>query len=156
MRGRFPLGEYPELAAQGMKNTGTENYGGPVVTAGGLVFIGASNYDDKFHAFDKRTGKLLWETKLPLAGNATPITYKLNGRQYVVIYAAGGFARRGAVPAPAVPPGGMQAGGHQPAGVPPAKGAKAAAATNDVPRSGGIYVAFALPETSASNQVRRK
>jgi quinoprotein glucose dehydrogenase len=144
---KIPLGEYPELAAQGMRNTGTENYGGPVVTAGGLVFIGATNYDDKFHAFDKRTGRLLWEAKLPLAGNATPITYKINGRQYVVIYAAGGFARRATIPATAVPPGGMQAGGHQPAGVPPA--AAPSEAAPEVPKSGGIYVAFALPDKSA-------
>ena len=89
---KIPLGEYPELAAQGVKNTGTENYGGPVVTAGGLVFIGATNFDRKFHAFDKLTGKLLWETTLPLAGNATPITYEVGGKQYVVIYATGGKA----------------------------------------------------------------
>ncbi len=87
---KIPFGEYPELAAQGMKNTGTENYGGPLVTAGGLLFIGATNYDRKFHAFDKATGKLLWETTLPFAGNATPITYQLKGRQYVVIAAGGG------------------------------------------------------------------
>jgi quinoprotein glucose dehydrogenase len=87
---KIPLGEYPELAAKGMKNTGTENYGGPLVTAGGLVFIGATNFDRKFHAFDKSTGELLWETTLPFAGNATPITYELNGRQFVVIAAGGG------------------------------------------------------------------
>ena len=87
---KIPLGEYPELAAKGLRNTGTENYGGPVVTAGGLVFIGASNHDRKFHAFDKATGKLLWETTLPAAGNATPATYEVNGRQYVVIAAGGG------------------------------------------------------------------
>ena len=77
-----------------MKNTGTENYGGPIVTAGGLVFIAATNFDKKFRAFDKRTGKLLWEATLPLSGNATPITYELGGRQYVVIYATGGKAGR--------------------------------------------------------------
>ena len=87
---KIPLGEYPELAAQGIKNTGTENYGGPLVTAGGLLFIGATNYDKRFHAFDKATGKLLWETTLPFAGNATPITYELRGRQFVVIAAGGG------------------------------------------------------------------
>ncbi len=90
---KIPLGEYPELAAQGMKDTGTENYGGPIVTAGGLVFIAATNFDNKFRAFDKRTGKLLWEATLPLSGNATPITYELGGRQYVVIYATGGKGR---------------------------------------------------------------
>lgn len=87
---KTPLGEYPELAAKGLKNTGTENYGGPVVTAGGLVFIGATNFDRKFRAFDKATGALLWETTLPFAGNATPITYEARGRQFVVIAAGGG------------------------------------------------------------------
>jgi quinoprotein glucose dehydrogenase len=84
---KIPLGEYPEL---GMKDTGTENYGGPLVTAGGLVFIAATNFDRKFRAFDKRTGKLLWETTLPFSGNATPITYEVGGKQYVVIFATGG------------------------------------------------------------------
>jgi quinoprotein glucose dehydrogenase len=84
------LGEYPELAAKGLKNTGTENYGGPVVTAGGLVFIGASDFDRKFRAYDKATGDLVWETTLPFSGNATPATYAVNGRQYVVIAAGGG------------------------------------------------------------------
>ncbi|HEV2447783.1 MAG TPA: PQQ-binding-like beta-propeller repeat protein [Candidatus Sulfopaludibacter sp.] len=92
---KIPFGEYPELAAQGMKDTGTENYGGPIVTAGGLVFIAATNFDRKFHAFDKRSGKLLWETTLPMAGNATPATYQVNGKQYVVIYATGGKALPG-------------------------------------------------------------
>jgi len=87
---KIPLGEYPELAARGMKKTGTENYGGPIVTAGGLVFIAATNFDKRFRAFDKSTGELLWETTLPFAGNATPATYAVNGRQYVVIAAGGG------------------------------------------------------------------
>ena len=87
---KVPLGEYPELAAKGMNNTGSENYGGPIVTAGGLLFIGATNYDRKFRAFNKSTGELLWETTLPFSGNATPITYAVNGRQYVVIAAGGG------------------------------------------------------------------
>ena len=65
---KIPLGEYPELAAKGMKNTGSENYGGPIVTAGGVLFIGATVHDRKFRAFDSRTGKLLWETELPFAG----------------------------------------------------------------------------------------
>ena len=103
-----PFGEYPELAAQGMKETGSENYGGPVVTAGGLLFIGATNFDKQFRAFDKLTGQLLWETTLPFAGNATPITYEVNGRQYVAIAAGGGKDLR--------------------------------------TKSGGVYVAFALPK----------
>jgi quinoprotein glucose dehydrogenase len=87
---KIPLGEYPELAAQGLKNTGSENYGGPVVTAGGLLFIAATNFDRKFRAFDKSTGELLWETTLPFSGNATPATYEIDGRQYVVIAAGSG------------------------------------------------------------------
>lgn len=87
---KIPLGEYPELAAAGVKNTGTENYGGPIVTAGGLLFIGATNFDKKFRAFDKSTGALLWETTLPFSANTTPITYMVNGCQFVVIAAGGG------------------------------------------------------------------
>ena len=87
---KIPFGEYPELVAKGMRNTGSENYGGPVVTAGGLIFIGATVHDRKFHAYDKATGKLLWEATLPAGGNATPATYEINGRQYVVIAAGGG------------------------------------------------------------------
>ncbi len=87
---RIPLGEYPELAAKGYGDTGSENYGGPVVTAGGLLFIGATNFDNKFRAFDKLTGELLWETTLPAAGNATPAVYEAGGRQFVVIAAGGG------------------------------------------------------------------
>jgi quinoprotein glucose dehydrogenase len=87
---KIPLGEYPELASKGQSNTGTENYGGPIVTAGGLLFIGATNFDKKFRALDKATGALLWEATLPFSGNATPITYSVNGRQFVVIAAGGG------------------------------------------------------------------
>jgi quinoprotein glucose dehydrogenase len=86
---RIPFGEHPELVAT-MGITGSENYGGPVVTAGGVVFIGASTKDRKFHVFDKTNGKLLWETLLPAGGNATPCTYEVNGRQFVVIAAGGG------------------------------------------------------------------
>jgi len=104
---KIPFGEMPELAAKGIRNTGSENYGGPVVTAGGLLFIGATDFDRKFHAYDKATGKLLWESTLPAGGNATPATYEVGGRQFVVIAAGGGKSRQ---------------------------------------RSGGSYVAFALPE----------
>ena len=83
------LGELPELTAQGIPPTGTENYGGPVVTAGGLLFIAATK-DEMFRAFDKDTGELLWETKLPAGGYATPSTYMVDGKQYVVIAAGGG------------------------------------------------------------------
>lgn len=92
---QIPLGEYPALAAQGMQNTGSENYGGPVVTAGGVLFIGATVYDRKLRAFDASTGKLLWETTLPFAGIATPATYEVDGRQYVVIAASGGRDPKG-------------------------------------------------------------
>jgi len=90
IRWQIPFGEYPELVAKGMKDTGSDNYGGPVVTASGLLFIGATNFDKKFRAFDKLTGKLLWQTVLPAAGNATPSIYELNGREYVVIVCGGG------------------------------------------------------------------
>ena len=86
----IPFGEYPALAAQGMTNTGSDNYGGPVVTANGLLFIGATTYDRKFRVFDKTSGKLLWETLLPASGNATPSLYMVNGKQYVVIACGGG------------------------------------------------------------------
>jgi quinoprotein glucose dehydrogenase len=90
VRWQKPLGEYPELVAKGMRDTGSDNYGGPLVTAGGLLFIAATNFDRKFRAFDKLTGELLWEITLPFAGNATPSTYTLNGRQFVVIACGGG------------------------------------------------------------------
>ncbi len=86
---KIPLGEYPELAKLGIKNTGSESYGGPIVTAGGVLFIGATIYDHKFRAFDSRTGALLWEAQLPFSGCATPSTYMIDGRQYVVIAASG-------------------------------------------------------------------
>ena len=90
---KVPLGEYPELTARGVPPTGTENYGGPVVTAGGLIFIGATA-DETFRAFDKDTGKILWTATLPFSGNATPSTYMVNGKQYVVISAGGGKSNR--------------------------------------------------------------
>ncbi len=93
LKWRVPLGEYPELTARGIPPTGTENYGGPVVTAGGLLFIGASA-DETFRAFDKDTGKILWKAKLPFSGNATPSTYMVNGKQYVTISAGGGKSGR--------------------------------------------------------------
>ncbi len=94
---RVPLGMYPELAAKGMRQTGTENYGGPIVTAGGVLFIGATVYDRKFRAFDTRTGRVLWQTTLPFAGMATPSTYMIDGRQYVVTVASGGRDPKGPV-----------------------------------------------------------
>ena len=102
-----PFGEYPELVAAGLTDTGSENYGGPIVTAGGLLFIGASNHDRKFRAYDTDTGQLLWQAVMPFSGNATPATYEVGGRQFVVIAVGGG---RTSGP------------------------------------SGGMYVAFALPE----------
>jgi glucose dehydrogenase len=92
---KVPLGQYPELVAQGLPETGSENYGGPIVTAGGLVFIAATNHDRKIRAFDKTTGALLWEATMPSSGNATPATYEVDGRQYVVVAAGGGKSRQG-------------------------------------------------------------
>jgi len=88
-RWKVTLGEYPELKAQGVAPTGTDNYGGPVVTAGGLVFIAATR-DEMIRAFDRKTGKILWQAKLPAAGYATPTTYAVDGRQYLVIACGGG------------------------------------------------------------------
>jgi len=86
---RVPLGEYPELTTD-LGVTGSENYGGPVVTAGGLVFIAATVYDNKIRAFDSATGALLWQARLPAAGHATSAIYEADGRQFVVIAAGGG------------------------------------------------------------------
>lgn len=85
---RVPFGEFPELTEKGVPITGTENYGGPIVTAGDLLFIAATR-DEKIRAFDKKTGAILWEYELPAGGFATPITYEVNGKQYVVIAAGG-------------------------------------------------------------------
>jgi quinoprotein glucose dehydrogenase len=85
---QVPLGEHVELTARGIARTGTETFGGSIVTAGGLVFIGGTK-DERFHAFDKQTGNLLWENPLPAGGYATPSTFQVNGRQYVVIAAGG-------------------------------------------------------------------
>ncbi len=86
---KVPLGEWPDLAEKGIHNTGTENYGGPAVTAGGLVFIAASR-DEHIRAFDQKTGKELWKFKLPAAGYATPTVYSIDGKQFVVIACGGG------------------------------------------------------------------
>jgi len=86
---KVPLGEFEELKKQGMAATGTENYGGPVVTKGGVVFIAATK-DAKIRAFDKKSGKVLWEASLPAPGYATPSTYMVNGKQFLVIACGGG------------------------------------------------------------------
>ena len=93
LKWKVPLGEYRELTAKGIPPTGTENYGGPVVTAGGVIFIGASA-DETIRAFDKGSGKTLWQAPLPFSGNATPSTYAVNGRQFLVISAGGGKSGR--------------------------------------------------------------
>jgi quinoprotein glucose dehydrogenase len=85
---QVPLGEHVELTARGIPRTGTETFGGSIVTAGGLVFI-AGTKDERIHAFDKQTGQLLWEHPLPAGGYATPATYEVKGTQYVVIAAGG-------------------------------------------------------------------
>jgi len=86
---KVPLGEYAELTKRGIPKTGTELYGGPLVTKGGLVFVAATK-DEKIHAFDKKTGREVWSAKLPAAGYATPATYSIDGKQYVVIACGGG------------------------------------------------------------------
>ncbi len=86
---QIPLGEYPELTSKGIPLTGTDNYGGPAVTAGGLIFIAATK-DEMLRAFDRKTGDLLWSYKLPAAGYASPSVYAIDGKQYVVIACGGG------------------------------------------------------------------
>ncbi|MDG2047064.1 MAG: PQQ-binding-like beta-propeller repeat protein [Halioglobus sp.] len=86
---RIPLGDYPEVLAQGHSGYGSENYGGPIVTAGDLLFIAATP-DQMIKAYNKHTGKVLWQARLPAAGFATPITYAVDGRQYLVVAAGGG------------------------------------------------------------------
>ena len=89
LRWQVPLGDYPKVLASGDSGLGAENYGGPVATAGGLLFLGATP-DSRFRAFDQETGAVLWEAELPAAGFATPATYEVGGRQFVVIAAGGG------------------------------------------------------------------
>lgn len=86
---KVPLGTYPKLEARGEPPTGTFNIGGPLVTKGGLVLIGAA-MDERFHAYDKESGDLLWEYQMESGGYASPATYEIDGRQYVIIAAGGG------------------------------------------------------------------
>ncbi len=86
----IPFGEYPKLVAQGLTNTGSDNYGGAIVTKTGLLIIAATTYDHKIRAFDKTNGTLLWEAELPAAGNTTPSMYMVDGTQYIVIACGGG------------------------------------------------------------------
>ena len=86
---KVPLGEYPQLVAKGIRNTGTMNFGGVVATAGGLIFV-AATADEKIRAFEKHSGRILWEYQLPAGGYATPSVYMVDGRQYVAIAAGGG------------------------------------------------------------------
>ena len=85
---KVPLGEYPELVKKGIRNTGSLNFGGAVATAGGVIFI-AATADEKIRAFEKATGRVLWEHQLPAGGYATPSVYMIDGRQYVAIAAGG-------------------------------------------------------------------
>lgn len=87
-----PLGEYPELVKMGIRNTGVENFGGMAVTKGGLIFIAATE-DNRFRAFDKTNGELLWEFEMDAPGFSSPSVYEIDGRQYVVIVAGGGGGR---------------------------------------------------------------
>ena len=86
------IGDYPELKAKGI-HAGSENFGAPVVTRGGLAFIAATR-DEKIRAFNKKTGELLWEADLPAAGIATPAVYEVNGKEYIVIACGGGGKQR--------------------------------------------------------------
>lgn len=86
---RIPLGDYPHALDLGLTGYGAENYGGPVVTAGGLLFIAATP-DNRIRAYNKRSGELLWEDRLPAAGFATPAVYEAGGKQFLVIAAGGG------------------------------------------------------------------
>ena len=88
-RWQIPLGEYPELTAKGIPPTGTDLYGGPLVTGSGLIFIAATR-DERIRAIDKKTGKTLWQAQLPAGGYASPSTYSVNGKQYLVIACGGG------------------------------------------------------------------
>ncbi len=90
---KVPLGEYPDLVKKGIRNTGTLNFGGAVATAGGVIFI-AATADEKIRAFEKASGRVLWEHQLPAGGYATPSIYMIDGRQYVAI-AAGGSGKNG-------------------------------------------------------------
>ena len=93
VRWKVPLGEYPNLASKGIRNTGTMNFGGAVATAGGIVFV-AATADEKIRAYEKHSGRVLWEHQLPAGGYATPSVYMVDGKQYVVI-AAGGSGKNG-------------------------------------------------------------
>lgn len=86
---KVPLGEYPQLAEMGIGNTGAKNFGGPMLTAGNVLFIAATP-DEKIRAFDKFSGKVLWEHPLPAGGYATPSVYEIHGKQYIAIAAGGG------------------------------------------------------------------
>jgi len=89
IRWQVPLGEYPHLVKQGIRHTGSMNFGGVVATAGGVIFV-AATADEKMHAFEKNGGRLLWEHQLPTGGYATPSVYAVNGRQFVAIACGGG------------------------------------------------------------------
>ena len=121
---RVPFGEYPELTRRGISQTGTENMGGTILTASGLIFVGATQ-DKMFRAFDIETGEKLWEYELPAVASATPATYEVDGKQYVVIAAGGG--------------GGMQQVNMLDAAGPFAKQRQRLA-------PGDAFVAFALPD----------
>lgn len=90
---QVPLGEYPHLVAQGIRNTGTLNFGGAIATAGGVIFI-AATADEKLRAFEQHSGRVLWEHQLPAGGYAVPSAYASGGRQYLVIAAGGGGKNR--------------------------------------------------------------
>jgi quinoprotein glucose dehydrogenase len=103
---RVPLGVYEDLEAKGIRDTGAVNLGGSLATAGGLVFIAATN-DSRFRAFDSKTGKVVWEKRLNGSANNSPVTYRgHDGRQYIVLVSggAGRAARTIGVPSKTPPP----------------------------------------------------
>ncbi|MBL7697370.1 MAG: PQQ-binding-like beta-propeller repeat protein [Chitinophagaceae bacterium] len=99
---QVPLGEYKKFKKQGIENTGSFNRGGGIATAGGLIFIGATE-DQKFRAFEQATGKILWEQELPGMASSIPSTYSVNDRQYVVVAVSGNEKFKGGYVAFALP-----------------------------------------------------
>ncbi|MFZ9982836.1 MAG: PQQ-binding-like beta-propeller repeat protein, partial [Cyclobacteriaceae bacterium] len=85
---KITYGETPSLTAKGFPQTGSESYGGPVVTSGGLLFI-AGTKDEMFRAIDRHTGKIIWQTQLPAAAFATPASYEAGGKQFIAIACGG-------------------------------------------------------------------
>jgi quinoprotein glucose dehydrogenase len=142
---RVPLGTMPSLEALGVKNTGAPNLGGSIATAGGLVFIAASN-DSRFRAFESKTGRLVWEQPIDANGHTIPITYLgKDGKQYVTIMAGGGGGFFGGTPADSVMAFALGAG-------PAPKSAPVLSRVESRPQSGPIV----LPDGPGKALVERR